>query len=409
MFEIYLWIICFISIYVSIFWINVISLGEEPKLPKLVNKPLVTIAIAAYNEEEGIINTIKSLLNLKYPKEKLEIIVVNDGSKDNTKSLVENFIKDYKNIKLINHEINKGKGAGLNTALNEAKGKYFGVFDADSIADPVSLKVMLPYFQGDNIAAVISPIKVLKPKTTIEKIQRLEYIFATFVRKLMSNIGTLHTTPGVLSLYNIQTIKKIGGFDEKTLTEDYEIALRLKYHNYNIKMCAECENYTIVPQNFNSLWKQRVRWFRGFIDGAYKYRTMILNKKYGLMGLFQVPLNILTLFLVLSSLLFFTYQFYKYLLRFLYRIPLISINDFLNYNFPPLTEILLSINVKMLFPVTISFFMGIYLYFKAHSYIDEKWRFHFASLVYLFIYPLFRSLQWLHAFTLEITKAKRKW
>jgi len=185
--------------------------------------------------------------------------------------------------------------------------------------------------------------------------------------------------------------------------------LRLKYHNYNIKMCAECENYTIVPQNFNSLWKQRVRWFRGFIDGAYKYRTMILNKKYGLMGLFQVPLNILTLFLVLSSLLFFTYQFYKYFLRFLYRIPLISINDFLNYNFPTLTEILLSSNVKMLFPVTISFLMGIYLYFKAHSYINEKWRFHFASLVYLFIYPLFRSLQWLHAFTLEITKAKRKW
>ncbi len=409
MLEIYLWGICFISLYISIFWLNVIALGIAPKRKELKKYPLVTIGVAVWNEEKTVIATLQSLLNLQYPKDKLQIIVINDASTDNTKKLVENFIKKHKCIELINHEKNQGKSTALNNALKVAKGKYFSVFDADSVADPEALKLMLPYLDDEKTGAVISPIKVLNPRNTIERIQRFEYICATFVRKLMSRIGTLHTSPGVLSTYKTKILKNLGGFDVNSITEDYEIAMRLKFNKYNVVMCAECTNSTVVPSNFKALWRQRVRWYRGFIDCAYKYRTMILNKKYGLMGTFQVPLNLLTLFLIFMSLTFFSYQAYRLILRYIFRISLLSWETLKNIDVPPITELLLGLDLRLLFPIFIALCAGVFIYFKAHSYVNAKWKFHLASFVYLFIYPLIRSLQWLHAFVLEATRSKRKW
>src|SRR3989344_5441485 len=150
-FEIYIWIICFLSVYVSIFWIIVSSNKEESKI-KRKELPLVTIAIPAYNEEKGIWSTLKSLIEMDYPSKKLEIIVVNDGSHDKTKEKVYEFIRKNKdwNITLVNQE-NKGKGAALNNALWKAHGKYFGVFDADSIAGKDVLRNMIEYFDSEKV------------------------------------------------------------------------------------------------------------------------------------------------------------------------------------------------------------------------------------------------------------------
>ena len=108
------------------------------------------------------------------------------------------------------------------------------------------------------------------------------YLFAQLVRELMSKIDTLHVTPGALSLYRLDLIKRLGGFDENSLTEDYEIAMRLRYHGYTIKMAIKSISYTAVPDTFRGLWKQRVRWFRGFIETAVKYKKMFGNKVYEL-------------------------------------------------------------------------------------------------------------------------------
>jgi len=407
-FEIYIWIICFLSVYVSIFWIIVSNNKDKNKI-KRKELPLVTIAIPAYNEERGIWNTLKSLTGMDYPKEKLEIIVVNDGSKDKTREKVEEFIKKNKsfNIILINQE-NKGKGAALNNALKIAKGEYFSVFDADSIAGKDVLKSMIEYFDSEKVGAVITAIKVYEPKTSIEKIQRLEYIFASFVRKLMGNVGTLHTTHGVLSLFNKDIIKKLNGFDEKNMTEDFEIAMKLRHNHYEIKMCEEGFCYTQVPSNFHSLWTQRVRWFRGFMSNNIKYKDMVMNKEYGLLGRFQIPLELITLALVFISVGLLGYNGIEYIVNLIYKIIILRWEIF-DIGIHSFKELILGINWMIFFPSTISLIAGLYLYFKAHYYIKEKWRFHFASFIYLFVYPVLRSLQWIHAFYLESTKAKKRW
>ena len=411
MLEIYIWVISFIALYVSVFWIIVSSYNKSKKILNLKYSPYVTIAIPVWNEEKTVIGTLKSLIGLDYDRNKLQIIVVNDGSTDKTKNVVEDFLnenKGLKHIKLINQK-NKGKAGALNTALKITNSEYFAVFDADSIANSKALKLMLPYFDSDKIGAVITPIKVADPKTVIEKIQRIEYIFSSFVRKLMSNIGTLHTTHGVLSIFRTDVLKKLGGFDEnKNMTEDYEIAMRLRKNHYQIVLCEENINYTKVPDNLKSLWFQRVRWFRGFMFNGIKYKEIVMGKRYGLLGGFQIPLEILTLFIVFFSFGFMGYQIFRSLYNFIIKVY-ISRMEIFYINIPTIKEFILRLNFKIYFPFIATLIAALYLYIMAHRYVDEKWKFHLASFIYLFLYPAIRSTQWIHALILEIFRAKEKW
>ncbi len=411
MYEIYIWIVAFLSLYVSVFWIIISNQIKLKNFPKIKNYPFITIAVPVWNEEKTIINTLQSLIELDYDKDKLEIFVINDGSTDSTEKILKEFLKknklDY--IKLISQK-NKGKAGALNTALKYAKGQFFCVFDADSVADKNSLKLMLPYFFSDKIGAVISPIKVYEPKNWIERIQRLEYIFSSFVRKLMSNVGTLHITHGVLSIFRKDIIEKLGGFDDnKNLTEDYEMAMKLRKNHYQILLCEENINYTKVPNTMKTLWFQRVRWFRGFIFNSLKYKDMIMKKRYGLLGRFQIPLELLTVLIVFASVGFFSYQLIKKIYNFFIKISILKLHLFDFFTIPTFKKFILEMNFKIVFPSFIVLITGLYLYTIAHKYLREKWKFHLVSFIYLFLYPVVRSLQWVHALILQLTKAKGKW
>ena len=152
-----------------------------------------------------------SLKNLDYDKRKLEIIVINDGSTDNTRKIVEKFIKDNPilNVLLVNREKNSGKKAvALNEGLKHVNCEYVGCVDSDSTVDKNSLKNILPMFEKD-VGSVISVIRVGNPTNIYGKIQRLEYIISNFVRRLMSKIDTLHVTPGALSIYRYDVLEKL--------------------------------------------------------------------------------------------------------------------------------------------------------------------------------------------------------
>ena len=404
-FVYYIWILCFVSLYVAVFWLSVVSMHIQHPRREWKVLPSVTLCVPAYNEEDSIVSTVESLLALDYPQDKLTIIVVDDGSTDATLTRAHSFRSQH--VRVVSQH-NKGKAAAVNHGIRLAKSEIFGVFDADSKADPDSLKHMLPYFDIDTVGAVISPIRVWRTDLFLEQIQRFEYIMANFVRKLMSLVGTLHTTPGVLSLYRLDVLKTIGGFDETSLTEDYEIAMRLRRYHYTIRLCPDSRTYTYVPTTMGSLWKQRVRWFRGFIDTHKKHRSLIFNRKYDLLGMFQTPLNLLMLFFVLVSCVLLLYQGTRYLFDLFFKLDILRL-DFFDLELLTLREFILNINLTLVFPIFVTFLAGIFLYMKAHVFVQEKWKFHFSTFLYLFIYPFVRSAQWIHAFILEVFKAKRKW
>ena len=405
MIELTLWISSFFALMISIFWIQVIYYKENKynindKLPK------VSILIPAYNEEKNISKSIRSILNLNYPKDKLEIIVINDNSTDNTFKVV----KKFKQVILVNNKHKGlGKASALNTGLKYVTGEFFAVLDADSEVHPDSLKRIISYFDDPKTGSVISSIKIRNPQNIYHHIQRLEYILSTFIRKLMSKIDTLHITPGVLSVYRTNLIKKLHGFDENNITEDLEIALRLRANNYSVKMSPYSITYTKVPSNFKELWNQRIRWFRGFIFNNLKYKKMFMNKKYGAMGRFQLPLNALTFITIIVLFVVISYSVITWLYNAFFNLFLLKNNFIYLFNFPSIRELLVNINVKLLFPSSISLLLSYFLLSKAHKSMNEKITINPAILIYFTVYPLLRTLHWATAFYKEVIRNKRKW
>jgi len=172
--EIAVWIAFLIASYFLIFWLLVL-LDEDPDKytvkKKLHSFPLTSIVIPAYNEEESIADTLNSVINMEYPKDKLQILVINDGSTDNTKKITEEYINSHPlyNIKLITQK-NKGKGAALNAGLKETKGEFFVCLDADSEPRKDTLKILLPYFDAPDIATVLPLMKLKETESQLQKL-----------------------------------------------------------------------------------------------------------------------------------------------------------------------------------------------------------------------------------------------
>ena len=412
-FTFYIWSMAFLSVFVSLFWIIVNSVLKMhgKKHAVLKNYPLVTVAIPAWNEEKSIVSTLECILMLDYPKDKLEIIVVDDKSSDNTVPVARKFIAKHKNIKLLRHAKNKGKAGAMNTAIKHAHGEYFWVYDADSYASKDLLKNLIERFYeegNENVGAVVAITLIKNQGNWVEKMQRLEYVMTAFMRKLTGSADTLHTT-NALSLFRTEAIKKISGFDEGNLTEDFEIAMRMRFNGYRLIMCEKGNFYTRVPDKIKNMWFQRVRWFRGFIYNTLKYKKMAFNKQFGLLGLFQIPLEIFVLLSLFVSIALFGYHIIGELINILYMVYIMGYNFFDYFTLPSFNQFLLELNWRLLFPSIVVLCSAVYLYIEAHRYVGEKWRFYIPSLLYLLVYPLFRSMQWIHAASLEIFRAKKKW
>ncbi len=292
------WTSYLISLYITIFWfLTLLSVKQVTKRKvKISNWPSVAVLIPAYNEEKTIKKCVESVLKLDYPNDKLRIIIINDGSTDNTKKIVEEIIKKHRNRKivLINQK-NSGKAAALNKALKIVNEKFFACLDADSFVAKKTLKRMIRmFYAGDERLAIVTPaMKVNKPRNLLQKMQWIEYLTSMLLHRLMSSLNSVYVAPGPFSVYKTWIVKKLGGFDTKNLAEDQEIAYRMQKHFYDVKQCPNAYVYTSAPYTTLGLYKQRKRWYKGGISNLLKYREMFLNPEYGHFGMVQMPFNML--------------------------------------------------------------------------------------------------------------------
>ena len=409
MIQTIIFVLSFASLYLAVLTLSFLYLSEDPKA---TGKECGSIAITVpcHNEEKRIEACLSSLLALDYPKDKIAIIAVDDGSTDKTVASIQSFTKKHlnSNIRLI-RQSQKGKASALNTALASTNTEFFGVVDADSLADKAALKPLLPYF-SNNTAAVITALKVHHPRNIYEKVQHIEYIIAIFIRRIMSALNTLHITPGVLSVYRTHILKDLGGFDASNITEDFEIALRIKYNGYDIKLAPESITYTSVPGTFTSLWKQRIRWFRGFISNYLSYKDMFFNRKYGLTGYYQLPVGVISvplfLFMVALGVGTLVSNIFEDTIR-TFTIPSYFFERFLEI--PTLDALVYGQNFKILIPVFFIFAIGILLFIVAHRQIKEKIINPFAILIYFLVYPLLTGINWISAISHELMQSKKRW
>ncbi len=255
--------------------------------------PSVTIIVPCWNEERTVGKTIHSLLDLDYPKDKLKIMIVDDGSKDNTWKVIQHF-KDNPQIEL-HTKPNGGKYTALNYGLSKLSTDLVGCLDADSYVHKDSLKKIVYYFQDSETMAVAPSIKLWEPKSVLQLLQKIEYGFGIFTRKMFQYMNAIYITPGPFSIFRKEVFEKLGPYRHAHNTEDIEIALRMQENGMKIVHAHSAFVYTVPPNTVKKLLKQRVRWSHGFIQNARDYRHMFFNKKYGNVGVFILPMAALSI------------------------------------------------------------------------------------------------------------------
>ncbi len=285
-----IWALYFISLYLLVYWLLVIFQHNAPtKKRSIVNKEEpVTIILPMWNEEENIGPTLDSLFKSVYPKEKLYVIVVDDGSSDNSYKVAKTYLKKYK-FKLIKQK-NGGKYTALNHGLKFVKTPYFACLDVDGYVDKYAIRNIQKEFTHDKIGAVMPVMKVAEQNNLLQKVQSLEYNLNIFLKFFISKIHCAHVTPGPLSTYRTDVVKELGGFKHAYNTEDLEMALRLQTHHYEIKQSLDAIIYTKCPATIKGFIAQRIRWYLGSMKNVIiDYRFLIFNKKYGEFGIFYIP------------------------------------------------------------------------------------------------------------------------
>ncbi|MBU0998789.1 glycosyltransferase [Patescibacteria group bacterium] len=261
---------------------------------RLKEYPAVTITVPCWNEEETIEKTIHSLLNLNYPQEKLQIILIDDGSTDHTWQTINKF-SNYPNIKIF-HKKNGGKFTALNLGLQYCKTDFFGGLDADSFADPESLVRIMSYFEKDsNIMAVAPSIIVSDSKNIIQNAQKAEYSMGVYLKKMLCFLGAINVTPGPMTIFKKKVFNDLGYYRHGHNTEDMEIAYRMQKNNYKIEHCNDAYVYTSTPGTIKKLYRQRLRWIYGFINNTIDYKNVLFKGKYGNFAVFTLPMGIISI------------------------------------------------------------------------------------------------------------------
>ena len=372
--------------------------AHEKKLfqrPKTKNFPSVSIIIPAFNEEKVIEKTIKRVKELVYPGKK-EIIVVDDGSTDKTYKIANKI----KGIKVFGKK-NKGKANALNFGLKRAKGDIVVCIDADSYPEKNALLKTIPFFEK-NVAAVTTSIFIKNPKNILEKLQEMEYIMIAWSRKISEYLDAIYVTPGPMSLYKRKVLLKVGGFDEKNLTEDIEIAWRLMKHKYKIRMALDTKVYTKAPEDLKKWWHQRLRWNIGGLQTFLKYFHLFLNKEFKNIGMLLLPMSSISYILTFVGLIFLIYMFSNWI-RYLMGAYIFGFNPFI-FSFTLLPDMFLFL---LLFSVllTVVFVKMNFGTMKKITIFPKKLS---NLLIYVFIYVAIFPINLLHS-VFKFLTGKYEW
>ena len=295
--------------------------------------PGVSVLVPAFNEEAVIVESVRSLLALRYPRH--EVVVVNDGSTDGTISMLETAFdlapvrvavrdgiptapvrgtyvsRSHPGLLVVDKE-NGGRSDALNAGVNAARNPYVCVIDADSLLETDALlKVAKPILDDPQLLAATGGtirivngcrvdhgrvVEVRVPGSRLATIQVLEYFRAFLVARVgWSRLNALGIVSGAFGVFHRSLVETVGGYWKETVGEDFELTIRLHRHlresgePYRIAFVSDPICWTEVPEQLGTLGRQRRRWQRGLWEGLRRHRRMIGNPRYGIVGVVAMP------------------------------------------------------------------------------------------------------------------------
>jgi cellulose synthase/poly-beta-1,6-N-acetylglucosamine synthase-like glycosyltransferase/peptidoglycan/xylan/chitin deacetylase (PgdA/CDA1 family) len=265
-------------------------LGGIPRLP-------VSVLIAAYNEERVIRRTLATLTASSYPV--LEIVVVDDGSKDGTSAEVLAAAETDPRIRLV-RQPNGGKWSALNNGLTHLRGDIVVTLDADTVftADTVGNLVRQFTLPGsERLAAVAGVVRVgNRALNIITRWQALEYLTQIGIeRAAFAKLGAIPIVPGACAAWRRQAVLDVGGYAPVTLAEDCDLTLSLQQAGWKVAQDDDAIAYTEVPDHVDALLAQRMRWTFGTLQSLWKHRGMMFRRRHGLLGMAVLPYMVLSI------------------------------------------------------------------------------------------------------------------
>ncbi len=385
--------------------------SEDEKLARFLANPnmnsqlpSVTIIVPVLNEEKTLKGTLDSLLNLDYPKDKLFFSLVDDGSIDGTWALMNNY-KDHPQFSIFRKE-NGGKHTAVNFALERVTTDLVGCLDADSFVTPQALMKIVPHFEDKTIMAVTPSIKVYEPKNLLQHIQKTEYSWSIFLRRMLSSLGALYVTPGPFSIFRVSVFKELGGYRYAHMTEDMEMAMRMQKNHYKIVNSHGAHVYTVTPSTLRGLIKQRARWTYGFINNGMDYREMFFNKKYGHIGMFILPIasfSIFSAFIMVSNVI---YGWVTKAMDVVSRFQAVGFNWKLSA--PSFDWYFVNTGVLSIIIIT-AVGLTLFILYLSHIMADGKFKIHRGLFYYMFLYTFMVPLWLSKALFDTIFKRKVSW
>lgn len=361
----------------------------------------VTIIVPCFNEETTVKRTIYSLLDLEYPEQKLTIMIVDDGSTDNTWDVIQEF-KDDSRITLMQKQNEGSKFAALNFALNHIDSDLVGVLDADSWVSPKALNYYMYHFRDPQVMATIPSMVIGDPDSFLRKAQKAEYDIGLFARKAFANINSIYITPGPFSVFRKYVFDTLGPYKEAHHTEDAEIALRMQKNHYKIAYSPESIVYTVGPKNLLPLIKQRVRWVYGFIKNVVDYRGLFFKKEYKDLGTIVLPIGVFRVFITVVLFPLSMWLMVLPAIKYVQKITTVGFSFSFGNSFD---WFFINFSQVQLFAI-IGLFMSIFTIWMGREIVSDK-RKYTIDIIYMLIMYTFIAPIWLIKSTWNAVRSKK--
>ncbi|MER5487628.1 bifunctional polysaccharide deacetylase/glycosyltransferase family 2 protein [Streptomyces sp. NPDC002812] len=244
----------------------------------------VSVIVPAYNEKECIANTLRSLAQSTHP---IEIIVVDDGSTDDTAEIAESL--GMPNVRVIRQE-NAGKPAALNNGVRNARYDIVVMMDGDTVFEADTVEQLVQPFADPKIGAVAGNAKVGNRDTVIGAWQHIEYVMGfNLDRRMYDLLRCMPTIPGAIGAFRREAVLEVGGMSEDTLAEDTDITIAMHRAGWKVVYQEHAKAWTEAPGSLKQLWSQRYRWSYGTMQALWKHRKSLTDKgpsgRFGRVGM----------------------------------------------------------------------------------------------------------------------------
>jgi len=320
----FLFLVLLLALYMVRHYVFTLAVLYRSKKQQPENKdekfePRVSVLIPAYDEENVIGRLLQRMCELTYPKDKLQIIVINDASRDKTGEIADEFAKKHGFIKVIHRDhVNGGIGKphALNECLAHATGEIIYCFDADYYPKRDIIERFNVHFRDPKIGAVQGRVTVLnEPVSLITRLVALERIAGYRVdQKAREDLGLIPQFGGTVGGFRSELIRALGGWDCNILAEDTDLTFRCYLAGYKVRYVNDAESYEEAVENWRYYWSQRSRWAKGHMQCAFKHlfnfiksKNLRLREKFDgllLLNIYFVPIIVLLAWIVGAALYF---------------------------------------------------------------------------------------------------------